>query len=114
MKRFMYLSIGVLCLAVAALIFNNLSTREVQAQAGQTIVGYSCDWSLRHFVMTANGDVYVNDAAGPATSPDCRNQAWGSFNCSPVYIGNFWTGTPPVLTAPGTWSTIKGLYDAKK
>jgi hypothetical protein len=37
-KKFALLSFGVLCLSIAALIFSNMATRDVQAQSGQTII----------------------------------------------------------------------------
>lgn len=120
MKRFMYLSISILALVVAALIVNNLTTRKAEAQSGQTIVAYAYDFETilggtdrnRHFVITANGDVYENEP-GVWSTPDCNGNNTRAFNCPPVYIGNFWMGTSPVATSPETWGKIKSQYNPK-
>ena len=111
-KKFALLSFGVLCLSIAALIFSNMATRDVQAQSGQTIIAYTVDVG-RHYVIAANGDVYTSQPGEPY-SVNCYELGTPTFNCPAEYIGNFWMGTPPVPTSPETWGKIKSQYQKDK
>lgn len=106
MKRFMYLSIGVLCLMLAATVGYHLGSQTAQAQAPETITGYRVvnGPSLTdHFVMLSNGDVYRQS----------HGSVYGTtFNTIPTKVGNFWTGQGgAVPTEQKTWGAVKGQYD---
>lgn len=121
MKRLMYFSISILCLAIAGLIVNNLITPRADAQAGGQIVGYAyvqelLPYGAEHYVVTANGDVFGSKAEGAVRPTDCNGQGLlsGMLDYPATYIGNIWTGAPPVSTSPETWGKIKGQYDRDK
>jgi hypothetical protein len=60
MKRFMYLSIGVLCLSVAGLIGFHVGTRPAHAQLAREVAGIAVDASgSTVFVLEADGDVWA-------------------------------------------------------
>ena len=102
MKRFMYLSIGVLCLMLAVVAGYHLGSQSAQAQVPEPITAYrvvSGSSLTDHFVMLSNGDVYrqVHDPIYGAT-----------FNSPPTKVGNFWTGQGgAVPTSNESWGTIK-------
>lgn len=77
-RRFMLVSIGILCLMLAALIGFHIGNGSVRAQApeGGPIVGFVWEGAVHHVIL-ANGDMYSNSAnlRGPAE-----------------FIGNIWTG----------------------
>ena len=110
-KKFALLSFGVLCLAVAALIVNNLTTPKADAQAAEAISGVFGLRFLEPAVMLSNGDIYVNYATGPTVPIGGQN--FPTFTEPAAYLGNFWTGTPPVSTSPETWGKIKSQYNPK-
>jgi hypothetical protein len=112
-KKFALVSFGVLCLAVAALIGNTLTTPKADAQAGQTIVGYAAWNDQNHYVITANGDVFRNTGYPQSAPFDCNGVPYYPFDCGAVYIGNIWTGTPPVGTDSGSWGKIKSKFNPK-
>ena len=101
MKRFMYFSVSVLCLAVAALIGFYIGSNRVEAQSSSPIVGYS-NWNAnQHYVILENGDVYSR----------MHNYIPGTGYCwyedAPIYYGNIWDGA--VSTDQSTWGDIKSL-----
>jgi hypothetical protein len=111
-KRFMFVSIGVLCLMVSALIGFHLGGQSAQAQAYEPIAAYRTvatgpsQNDVQHFVIWANGDVFRNrtyHGAGPVIFNDPAN-----------YVGNFYTGNSGVPVAPETWGNIKGKYDGDR
>ena len=60
MKRFMYFSIGVLALALAALAGFHAGNRPAQAQVGRQVAGMSMDaQGATMFVVEADGDVWA-------------------------------------------------------
>jgi len=91
MKRFMYLSIGLMCMAITLLIGFHLGSHSVQAQAPEAINGYrvyQAGTLINHFIMLSNGDVYRQTHEQGATTP---------FSGAPAFfVGNFWGGTVPV------------------
>lgn len=86
MKRFMFLSIGVLCLAIAVLIGFYVGSQQAKAQAPRAeIVGYAIDSSNRHYVLLANGDVFIRPAAiSSMTHFEPLSPA--------TLMGNYWSG----------------------
>jgi len=82
MKRFMYLSISVTCLAVVVLFGHYFVCKQVEAQTNgqfQWTIGINNGVSL-HYIMLSDGNVYGNYAL--ETQP---LQLEPSIN-----IGNFW------------------------
>ena len=109
MKRFMYLSIGLLCLSVSALIGFHFGSRTAEAQAPDAVTGYSMgvDGDFRvHYVMLSNGDVYANHNHESLSHPK------GLFAQSAEYRGNFWTGQT-VQTNQESWGGVKSKYEGK-
>lgn len=102
MKRFMFLSVGVLCLAIAALIGFYLGSHNAEAQSNIAIAGFS---SISKYgtgeyctVMLPNGDVYMREFYD-----------WGVFAEPPAKnIGNFWEGA--TATNKSTWSGVKEQF----
>lgn len=94
MRRFMYFSIGLLCLSIAGLIGFHIGTRPAHAQFARQVVGIAVDPSgSTVFVLEADGDVWTRgveyldliDGYGTyvptlAPSPPAR------------YLGNFFRG----------------------
>ncbi len=105
MKKAMYLSITMLCLALTLLIGFHLGSHSVQAQAPEPITGYrvlspSQSTLVDHFLMLSNGDV----------SRQSHDKTFGAiFNEPPTYVGNFWSGVP-VPVSESTWGKIKGQF----
>jgi hypothetical protein len=102
MKRFMFLSIGVLCLAVAALIGFYVGSQRAEAQASpdaQYFVFNYGSTSCSYRAILPNGDIYSNS----------DNGAPYYFAYPAHYIGNFWGGT--VATDKSTWSGVKGQFN---
>lgn len=102
MRRFMYLSVSVLCLSVAVLIGFLIGSGAVVAQAPEILAGYRVapePPDTHHFIMLANGDVYSNtDTHG------------GEFERSgALFVGNFWGSTVP--TPSTTWGNVKSKYE---
>jgi hypothetical protein len=97
MKRFMFLSIGVLCLAIAALIGFYLGSQRAEAQSSSGAV-YLASTDVVVGVLP-NGDVYSNVLVG--YPPDFRYP-------QAHYMGNFWQGA--VGAKGSTWSGVKGQY----
>ena len=105
MKKFMYVSIAILCLSISVLIGFHVGNQTVHAQPSPfEILGYKAFNSyngntVRHFIMLNNGDLYVNDGDGS-----------GGFNYdSAFYIGNFW-GTGSVPTMHSTMGKLKNEF----
>ncbi len=103
MKRFMYLSVAMLCLALTLLIGFHIGTRSVQAQAPEPITGYVVSQpstQVSHYVMLSNGDVYRQ----------IHDQSVGAVFGTPTprFLGNFWGGTVPV--SERTWGSTKDAY----
>ncbi len=100
MKRFMYLSIGVLCLAMAALISFHIGSQRAEAQTEIGAQYYvEAGGGFNVFAILPNGDVYVNNT----------NTTAGFERHPSTYVGNFWEGT--VSTDKATWGKVKGQYD---
>jgi len=88
MKRIMYLSISVLCLVVTLIV----NTEIAEAQLPPDIIDYCVfeyetaptTFDMYHFVMAANGDIYVR----------WHTTVQNGFG-NPIYlIGNFWECVP--------------------
>lgn len=101
MKKLMYLSISMLCLAITMLIGFHIGSQSVKAQAPEAISGYRIyqdGGHVRHFVLLSNGDIYR------------RQHPQGSESLAPlVYLGNFWEGGP-VPTSPQSLGGVKEQY----
>jgi hypothetical protein len=100
MKRFMYFSVGVLCLAIAVLIGFHMGARTAEAQSGsqmwQAFMFASGDNAL-HYVMLPDGTIYR------------QNDGESRQNLPPTLMGNFWGGGP-IPTAPSTLGGVKAKY----
>jgi hypothetical protein len=99
MKRFMFLSIGVLCLAIAVLIGFYVGSQKATAQTSeaQYFFTYSGGSYFHYVAILPNGDVY-------------RHQLLSNDPMqTPAYVGNFWGGG--VATDKSTWSGVKGQYN---
>jgi hypothetical protein len=99
MKRFMFLSIGVLCLAIAALIGFYVGSQRAEAQTPTgTMFFVNFSGSHYYYAVLPNGDIYVNVGANgnPAVAEGAS------------YCGNFWGGQ--VSADKSTWSGVKGQY----
>lgn len=60
MKRFMYFSIGILCLSLAALIGFQIGSAPAEAQVGRSVVSMSVDGQASTlYVLEADGDVWA-------------------------------------------------------
>jgi len=108
MKRFMFLSIGVLCLAIAALIGFYIGSESARAQAPGVVVGYG--WSgmvattedVPVTAMLDNGDVYANVTNSVKTYQVGEgSRTFRAFKDPAIYLGNFWTGGWGKLKEPG-------------
>jgi len=111
-KRFMFLSVGILCLSLSALIGFHIGGRTARAQAPGASLSYS-NFGSAQFVMLDNGDVYWNFNDGPLVP--AGGNFFASFTTPAGYLGNFWTGeTGPVPVSPESWGTIKNKYDGNK
>ena len=137
MKRFMFLSIGVMCLAVSALVGFHVGNRTAQATAVMEPVG-NIVAMYESTVLTADGriwtfDVYntkqwIESQYSPVPIPvtdiqfidngnaiqlvDKNGDVW---NCN---SGNPWTNVghpppPPVSTDMESWGGVKGQYGKK-
>lgn len=98
MKRFMFLSIGVLCLAIAALIGFYVGSQRAEAQTPTGtlfFVNINAGWHY-YYAILPNGDIYVN--VGASGNPAVVEGA--------SFCGNFWGGQ--VSTNKSTWSGVKG------
>jgi len=115
MKRFMYLSVGVLCLSLSALIGFHMGNRSAQAQAPAPYVGFFFEGG-RAYVMDANGDVWKQVLGNyGAVETTCGGSAPILTFCPdpPKHIGNIW-GNGPVATDQSTWGTVKDRAAGKK
>jgi hypothetical protein len=102
MKRFMFLSIGVLCLAIAALIGFNVGSQQAKAQSSE-IVSVYCDNQGYSVAFLTNGDAYVRRLI---VGTDC---SYWSFDPA-CYAGNYWSHSDTISTNKSTWSGVKGQY----
>lgn len=93
-KRFAFVSFGILCLMLAALVGFHIGSRSAQAQSPErTIVGVTHAGDIsRIFVVTSNGDLYAG-----------RDRLETPLN----RWGNVWTGQDPVPTESSTGGNIK-------
>ena len=99
MKRFMFPSIGVLCLAIAVLIGFHVGSQNATAQPVLAIFHVTnADGIVCLTAITSTGDVY-------GAEYNWQNPSLGHFR----FLGNFWT-TPPVATEKSTWSGVKGQF----
>ena len=100
MKRFMYLSIGTLCLMLAVVAGYHLGSQTAHAQTMETVyVGFATGTSGTAGWVVAiqpNGDVYRRE-----TLDHERQQS-----DPPTFVGNYWWGTA-VPVQDGTWGSIK-------
>lgn len=96
MKRFMFLSIGVLCLAIAVLIGFYVGSQRADAQTPAGTVFFA-EGSAYQAILP-NGDIYYN----------YYNINAGGLWPAAAYRGNFWGGT--VSTDKSTWSGMKEQY----
>jgi len=101
MKRFMYLSIGVLSLMLAVAVGYHVGSPPVQAQTANwyRMVIDPNTAHTHHYVMTAEGNVFHR-----------ANYLGQPFTDDLVFVGNFWQ-EPPVATDQGTWGGVKGKYN---
>jgi len=97
MKRFMFLSIGVLCLAIAVLIGFYVGSQRADAQTPAGTVFFVAGGAYQ--AILPNGDIYYN----------YYNENAGGLWPAARYRGNFWGGT--VSTDKSTWGTVKGQYN---
>jgi len=100
MRKFFYLSAGLMCLAITFAIAFHLGSRSVNAQAPEPITGYRVGFAsglFHHYVMLSTGDVYLKQGVGQ----------FGQTG-APVFVGNFWAGTVP--TSESTWGSVKDAY----
>ena len=98
MKRFMYFSIGVLCLAIASLIGFYVGSHRVEAQTPGVVIGYTSMDNLPQnaSIMMQNGDVYWRNIG---VAPNGTRYFQGT---GPSYIGNFWISSP-MSSESSTW-----------
>jgi hypothetical protein len=105
MKRFMYLSIGVLCLSVSALIGFHAGARTAQAQASDFQAGFRIaqlgSQGLYAYYATTAGDVYAREIPSSGGHWDGGGTA--------QYLGNFFGGQP-VPVSPSTLGGVKSKY----
>ena len=105
MKRFAYLSFGIMCTAITALTAAQFETPAAVAQGYSPVVSYEIDVtpnSTHHYAILENGDIYTRHAAPGAT-----------FNYPSEYVGNiFGDGTVP--TEQKTLGNIKNEFKGKK
>ena len=90
MKRLVYLSMTMLCLALAALIGFHLGGRPVEAQTPEPITDYRiavAGGQIVHYVMLSNGDVWAQRHAMDANE-------FSPSDAKPTLVGNFWGKTP--------------------
>jgi hypothetical protein len=103
MKRFMFLSIGVLCLAVSALIGFHIGSQTAEAQTSETTYMAVAEGTSFHVIaIQPNGDVYRRAVVG---------SGWQTSD-PPQFYGNYWWSST-VATQPGTWGGVKGKYNDK-
>ncbi len=100
MKKFFYLSAGLMCLAITLLVGFHIGSRSVQAQAPGIVVGVAAGNTTSMGLILENGDVWVNQAPG----------APARFMNPAVPLGNFWTGAAPVPVSEQTWGSVKDAY----
>lgn len=99
-KRFFYVCAGLLCLALAY----HLGASNASAQYGAQVTGYSCTNASAHFVMTANGDLYLLNATFPGGPLPTS---------SPQLLGNFWAGAPTPVQQE-TFGSLKVRYRGER
>ena len=110
MKRFMQLSIGVLCLMLAVVAGYHLGSQTAQAQAPEMITGFGTTPSpivsagAYFHVMLSNGDIYRNSSNILGGDPNII------IRQAPTYVGNFWYDAP-VPTNNSTWGGVKSQLD---
>jgi hypothetical protein len=94
MKCFMYLSIGILCLALAALIGFEIGSQRVEAQPSLDGIRFSVSATqdkiggarVYCFATLPNGDVYDRQM-------ELGNLGWHFYPLMTAYkAGNFWEG----------------------
>jgi hypothetical protein len=105
MKRFMFLSIGVLCLAVAALIGFYIGSHQVIAQTPPQAMGFCATTygAYCFYMILPNGDTYSREICEVYPNVYCATK--------PVnYMGNYWEGA--TATNKSTWGGVK--QDFKK
>ena len=93
MKRFTLLSIGILCLALSALVGFHVGNRTVQAQTTETVFltsQYANGNGYTVIAILPNGDVYERE---------CRNYDPFDPTKPALFFGNFWDDNPPVPTS---------------
>ena len=106
MKRFMFLSITVMCMAVTLLIGMHIGSKNVEAQAS-TVTGFSVSGEYV-WVMLSNGEVYSR----PVEYYGDENWEWkSSLLPQPDLTGSFFNG--PVPVSEQTWGGIKGQYEGE-
>lgn len=108
MKRFMYASIGVLCLSLSALIGFHVGSQTAQAQVRGPVQGFAHDGNeIGQYIYLDNGDVFFRRTTpvdvGGTNHPVYTND-WPDFQLH--YVGNFW-GSAPVPTSNESWGSIK-------
>ena len=105
MKRFMFASIGLLCLMLAVAVGYHVGSRVAHAQPMDVMYLMSAPWDNRPpYLLTVfpNGDIY-------------RRGVWSPWQMQdpPEFIGNYWW-SGPVATGQSTWGNVKGQYGGEK
>ena len=102
MKRFFYLSVSILCLAIASLIGFYLGSGDVEAQSTGLSIAECFEVDLGvgsvvyAYTMLTNGDLYF---AKVEESGIARQK----------YIGNVFGDSSPVNATQSSWGSIKGM-----
>ena len=111
MKRFMYFSIGALCLSAALAVGIHIGSQNAEAQSA-AIVGF-IQGGDGHIVINSNGDVWQQNNDLTLDPSSCSNAEFSLYCQPPTYVGNFWFGQPPVANQESSWGTIKDVYKKK-
>lgn len=93
-KRFLYVCLGVLALAIAYHLA--VGPQLAQSQPGERAMLFSVDGGLA-CVMTDQGNIYYAYGQG-----DPQRLEW-------YFVGS-WDGFPPTATQSATWGSIKAQF----
>jgi hypothetical protein len=100
-RAFFYVCAGLFLLALSY----HLGARNAGAQYGAQVTGYSCTNASAHFVMTANGYLYLLNATFPGGPLPAS---------SPQLLGNFWSGGGPTPAQQQSWGAVKSRYRGER
>ena len=117
MKRFMYVSIGLLCLSLSTLIGFHIGSRTAQAQAAAPVVGFATtETGDEQLVIDTNGGVWLQRRYNlGATATLCGDIMGFPTYCgdAPLYIGNFW-GSGTVSSGQSSLGAVKSRLGGNK